>query len=153
MHTITATFCGIAAYFLVVIVISIGVLAETLEIIWSVRWDVQITLAVTPGCFTMHLRLILRIKILVILETMVAETFRFRSDHLTVLSPLIPPAAIIAVLRFLVVILLERLELLLAHHRSTRRVVVANYLMVLQVCLYVLRILRTHSQTLSHCEN
>lgn len=91
---VTITLSGGAVVFLE------RVLTETLEVIGPVRWNVVKATALALGGSAGRL-LASGCEVIMVFELVVAETFGLRTDHLAVLSPLIPPTQVQSILRLL----------------------------------------------------
>lgn len=71
----------------------IRMLAKAFEIVGSMGWDIVVTFAFAFRCLTKRF-LSLRVQVLMLLESMIAETFSLRSDHFALNIVIISPAQV-----------------------------------------------------------
>ncbi len=81
------------AIFTHAVMLFVGVLTQALKIESSMSWNVIKTLAFAPRSFTFCI-FALRIEILMLFETMVAETFGLWTDHFTLYAFFVSPAKV-----------------------------------------------------------
>lgn len=97
----------------------ITMFAHAFKIIWSIGWNIIKTLTLAFSCLTMDFCFIFRLQKLMLLKTMVTETSRLWSYHLTIKFISVLPWTIDSVFLLTSKLILKIRVFLICHHFTT----------------------------------